>query len=249
MNNSDDDFLNFDLWFSLYKQNLSQEIADLLEKNAETINILFLHKKIMAEMIPALIELMEDQFIGFKDDKRPLIRKEFEEIAQTVCFNIPLQVNKLIKDQNAGKKVRKIYPDFEEFEEIIQNENKIYLIEESEHENFKRFTEKQWIAFRDERNAEEMEMHKELTARKFAFFGVLQKILIKYLPEIFDLNRDELIVYQTILTTEYWDYRSRCYHIEHFIDYGLPESDLKLPYSEYKKKAEEINNQRRLKGQ
>jgi hypothetical protein len=245
MNNSDNDEFNFDLWFSLNKQNLNQKIAGLLEKNAETINIVILHKKMMAEMIPALIELMELQFIGFKDEKRPLMRKEFEKIAQTVCFNIPLQVNKLIMDQKAGKKARKIYADFQEFEDIIQTENKLYLIEESERENFKEFTDKQWIAFRDERNAEEMEMHKENAARKFAFFGVLQKILIKYLPDIVNMNRDELIVYQTILTTEYWDYRSRCYHIEHFIDYGFPESDLKLPFREYMKKAEKINEQRR----
>jgi hypothetical protein len=247
MSNSDEDEINFDLWFSLNKDNLKPEIASMFEKSADTINILLMHRKVMNEMIPALIALMGRQFKGFTDEKRSLMRKEIETIAQTVCFYIPFQVFNLIKDQKAGKKVRDIYPDFEDFKNIVNNDNKPYLIEESDRSKYTMFTEERWIKFRDERNAEELEMTKEEAERKSAFINVIQTVLLKYLPEIVDLNRDELIVYLAILTTEYHSYRHQCYHIEHFIDHGFPESYLKLPFKEYMKKVDELNKKESTK--
>jgi hypothetical protein len=243
---SEEEEINFDLWFSLNKANLKPEFARIFENSADTINIVIMHRKVMNELIPALIALMGLQYKGFADEKRPLMRKEIEKIAETVCFYIPIEVNNLIKDQKAGKKVRDIYPDFKDFLDIVKDDNKPCLIEDSERSKYEGFTDEEWKEFRDERNAEELEITKEVAERKTAFIQVVQTILLKYLPDIENLNRDELIVYLAILNTEYKSYLHQCYHIEHFIEHGFPESYLKLPFREYMKKVDELNKNRKV---
>lgn len=108
------DNIDFEAWYHLNKSHYPPEFNVFIEDSYETFYFLInVYRKVMAQIIPALGELMEIQYPVFKTEKRPMVLEFISTIAATTGFSLLFRLYNLVQDQKKGIKVSEKYPYFE----------------------------------------------------------------------------------------------------------------------------------------
>lgn len=237
----DDEFSDNEIWF----RNNSDFFPPELRKNMELVmDMAMFHnrvfKKVMEELGPKLRKLMLKQYPLFQTETRPLVVNAIDDIANSIGNTLLFSLYGLVQDQKNGVDLREKYPDFDSWLELYVRPNQPHLLEISFYDDFPQLSYEQKKELVDEINEQDIEGSRLYESQKFEFFELIQKVVLKHYLALQELEGDGWNVYSIHVGMEYRMYCDDCCHIEHFIENKLPEEDIKLTFSEYMKKLDDI---------
>ena len=194
----------------------------------------------MSELEPAIHKLMLQQYPIIRGEIRPMVMEYINNAIKYVAHEFLMQLCMVVEDQKEGVKFSEKYEDFQSWVDFYGRPAEKPVV------NYEFFEEYPDIAatftqemkdefaietFENETNSFNIEerMMKE-------YYDIVQPIVLKYYKELDDLNYEGWIMYAVQIREVYEDYKYYCEHLDSFIDYGLEEEDINLPYKEYSDK-------------
>lgn len=243
---SDFDLINF---YHLNKSSLPPEFVAEFEKNYDSLY--FMSNVMMPffrDIHDPAYQLMMKQFPVFQKEKRPTLVKEMESICNVAGFDMILMLGKIMQLKAEGKSVIDAYAPFDQWVkdntfpkdtwEKVKNRERIEFGALNK-------TDEEWEEIKKEENHFRREEIKWIKRRRFEYMELLQNVMLTHFKGFEQLEAPELIVYSLYLRKEYEDYNDHCQIIEDFIDWGLPEEDYKLNFSEQLTKRVALGNEKR----
>lgn len=235
--------------YHLNKSSFPSEIVNIIEKNYNTFHFSFnVMIPFFSEAPAKVMELMMQQFPAFLKEKRPTLVKEMEAIADAAGVDLVRGLGALLQAKIERKTAREVFMPFDEW--VAGNtypEDSWEEVDDRDRMEFgaSDYSKKQWEKLKKKENAFRQKEMEWIKRRRFEFIDLLQKILLHYFKDFDLLDSDDLLVYSLLLRMEYEDYNNHCEIIEDFIDWGLPEEDYNLDYSEKMNKMIAMGNEKR----
>jgi hypothetical protein len=237
-------------WYIDYELLFHPEIREHVTDN--DVLIFMLHRRyqlLMKNLIPAIRQIMREQYSLIASEKRPLVLEKIEEIIQMIAEDVIFEMFNLEIGQSIGVNVREKYPELDKWVEFYGRPAKPEFIDESFREKVPWLTDEQWNKIKEEDMQETLDAFNWKTSRIFDFINAVQTVLFEYYPQLLNLNSDEWIIYAVILREAHTDYLISCEDLECFIEAGFPQEDIKLPYMEFREKIDEyLKNKWNIQG-
>ena len=220
--------------YHLNKSSLPPEVAAAFEKNYDFLYFTFNVSLPFITALPGKVhKLMMKQFPAFRKETRPSVLKELESITTAVGVELVIGLSGIIKNKSEGKTTRDYLAPFEEW---VKNnaypEDSWEEIKENERGNYGINSDEEWLKIKEEENLFHHFEFVWVKRSRFECIELLKNLLLTYFKGFEFLEAEDLIVYSILLRKEYEDYNEFCEEIEDFIDWGLPEDDMSLSFSE-----------------
>ena len=244
----DDDDLErseFEIWYDDNRNYFLRGATGIVEPSVE-IEAFYIgvYCPAMHDLMSAIRQLLVKQYPIIATESRPAVLQAIERRIEITGHTFLLYLFDLVQDQKEGINLPEKYPDFEKWRVAYRTLHKPYKFDESFFDQFPWLTDEQKNEFMEESRKEEEERFNWKDKRKYDFINMLQRIVLKYYKEIMDFEADQWIVYSSLITNEYAEYRIRFEHYVTFIEYEFPEEDLYISYSEFSKKFHQRFNER-----
>ncbi len=244
----DDDDLErseFEIWYDDNRNYFLRGATGIVEPSVE-IEAFYIgvYCPAMHDLMSAIRQLLVKQYPIITTESRPAVLQAIERRIEITGHTFLLYLFDLVQDQKEGINLPEKYPDFEKWRVAYRTLHKPYKFDESFFDQFPWLTDEQKNEFMEESRKEEEERFNWKDKRKYDFINMLQRIVLKYYKEIMDFEADQWIVYSSLITNEYVEYRIRFEHYVTFIEYEFPEEDLYISYSEFSKKFHQRFNER-----
>lgn len=238
----DDDIrTEYEEWFDCYYPYFPEELHvtgyDSLEVQCFYRSV---YCPLVKELVPAVRQLMEQQFPAIKKERRPAILKELDRIAGLSGRIFLIQLFELVYDENRGVNLREKYPLFDTWLGFYANPGKPYNMDNSFLDKLEFLTDEQKKELVEEIRREVQEAFDWKLNRRKAFYDIIQPLAFKYYKRILDIEPDSWIIYSVFIREEYETYEMLSDHIATFIQFEFPEEDLHIPYSEFSEKFKKI---------
>jgi len=243
----EDDFerSEFDWWYDDNNWYFRRGATEFVEPSLEDeLFYTSVYMPVMSELAPAVHKLIRYQYPVFETEHRPAVWEAIERVVQRTGHRFLLELYNLIRDQNEGVDLRTKYPDFEKWE---QRKKDTSYFSRTIFDSIAGLTEKQRSELYELIKDKFQDSYNWKDQRLYEFIDMIQPILFHYYPQVQELDADGWIVYFYLLRIEHTDYWLDFEHYVVFIDYGFEESDLYIPYAEFKQKFEEKYDERRNK--
>ncbi len=250
MFDDDDDDLErseFDCWYDDNNMYFRRGADAFVEPDLD-IELFYsnVYCKVMSELAPAVRKFIRYQYPVFETEYRPAVLDAIERIVLGTGHRFMLELYNLIQDQKEAVNLRGKYPDFEEWE---KRKKELRYFSRSIFNAIEGLTEKQKTDLYELAKDKFQESYNYKEQRLYEFIEMIQPILFQYYPVVQELNADGWIVYFHLLLIEHTDYRLDFEHYVTFINYDFEESDLNIPYAEFRKKFQEKFDERWKKEQ
>jgi len=221
-----DKFTDSEIWFENNKHFFPPGFKENMEMDMDTLSFYVqTYENTMEELRPQLRNLMMRQFPVLKTDTRQLALQAISELIENSGRFILFKLYSLMQDQKNGIDLRKKYPDFEDLLELHVRPHKPRSVDISLYDSIPQLSSERKKELADEFNKAEIRDIKRNERRKFYFFHLIQKCILKYYPEIQKLDEDGWSVYAIHVGMEYENYRDECIRIETFIKSGVTEEN------------------------
>ncbi|MBI5539028.1 MAG: hypothetical protein HY951_03150 [Bacteroidia bacterium] len=247
---SDDNLSAQEQWYNDYEILLHPEIREHV-KDSDVLILMLYHRYqlLVKHLIPAIRQVMLEQYPLITTEKRPLVLEKIEEIIEMTAEEVIFEMFNLEIGQSIGVNVREKYPEIDKWIDFYCRPAKPHFIDDSLRERMPWLTDEQWEKIKEEDRQETLETFNWERKRIFDFINALQSVFIEYYPQLLDLNSDEWVIYAVNVRESHTDYLERCEYIECFIEAGFPQEDIKLPYKELREKMDEyLKNKWNIKG-
>ena len=227
----DDDFFdsNFNLWFDSVESDLPNELATKPKDHvSDLLSFYRIYQAIIGPLTQGIYRMQQNQYPRFKEETRSNVTGKLAEFAQDTASAFLLNLFRLVYNQRCGINVREQYRYFDDYvKRYGRPEQPQFLGNEYRHAA-PHLTDEEWAERLRGINIEIQQEFEEENTPKVEFIDLLQSFVIGGYRALEELNPDEWIVYASILHNTYRQYLDRCWLIDSFIAYDLPESDLFL---------------------
>jgi len=227
----------FNTWFNTVEYNLPEELTSNSKDHASDLLIFYrVYNSTIDPLTLGVYQLMLKQYPLLRDEVRPRVVEEIKDIANERASSFLLELFNLVYGQKSGVNIRENYTPFEDYiEDYGRPPQPQFLGDEYRHAAIN-LTDEEWAERIKNINIGIQEEFDEENIPRVEFIDRLQSIVMSHYSELENLNPDEWIIYAMILHNEYSEFLDRCWLIDSFISYHLPESDLNLPSYDLEKK-------------
>ena len=243
----EEEFYDYEIWFGHHIDYFDPEFIKTQEVRF-SMNLFrqLTCKEAMDELRPNLRRLMHKQFPLFSTETRPLVVKELDKIIQYtgmhLLYSLFLEV---LHQKGKTNNINERFPDLNSWLELYARPKEPNLIDVSTYDDFPTISMEDKQELVETINKETIDNCKEYESRRFEFFDLVQNVIFKHYPNIQILEGDGWSVFGILIGIEYQYFRDSCYHINNFIEAGLPEEDILLDWSEYMEKLYKANSAKR----
>ncbi|HJV77644.1 MAG TPA: hypothetical protein VJ602_04615 [Paludibacter sp.] len=244
-NDNDDDlgFSEFEIWYDDNFGYFKRGAENFFEPD---LDVEFFYTSIytpfMAELPHAIRKLITKHYPIIDTECRPAVLEAIERKIKISGHSFLLQLYDLMQDKKEGINLREKYPDFEKWE---QRNRESEVINRSVFESIEGLTAKQKDELYELAKREFPESYNYKDQRRYEFIELFQPVVFRHYPAIQELDSDGWVVYNYLLTIEHTEFRLRFEYFDEFIEYGFPEEDLYIPYSEFHSKLMQKFDERR----
>lgn len=190
----------------------------------------------MRDLKKPIKQLVDKQFPFIAQEHRPQVLAQINADIDWIGHEFILFLYNAVSFLKTEKDIHEIYPDFDEWAKTTANYRKPHYIDASIFIRTEGITEEiiqEVIA----ESIIESDLQFEFEDKpRSEFYNIVQNIVFKYYPDLFDMNKDGWMLFEFFLYGEYMSYQLNFEHYDSFIEYGLDVEDLDLPYEEYRKK-------------
>ena len=248
-NDYDDIFdSDFNNWFYLVEPDLPKELALHSKDHAnDLIPFYRVYSAIIGPLTQGIYQLLQKQYPRFREETRAHVISRLAQIARDTASSLLLELFKLIYNQACGVNIREIHTHFDNYVKHYGRPGQPQFIGNEYRYTAPGLTDEEWAERLKEINNEIQQEFDDENTPKVEFIDLLQSFVIGGYPALEDLNPDEWILYGSILHYEFREYQDRCWLIDSFIAYNLPESDLSLSNFDLEKKIVALRDAERAK--
>ena len=227
----------FNTWFNSVEFDLPEELTSNSKDHAIDLLIFYrVYCSIIGPLTLGVYQLMLKQYPLLQDEIRPRVVEHIRNNANDTASLFLIALFRLVYGQKSGVNVREKYINFDNYLKSYARPPQPMIMGDEYRYAAIDLTDEEWEQRKKEINIENQEEFDEENIPRVEFIDRLQSIVMSRYSELENLNPDEWIIYALILHNEYRKYQDRCWLIDSFIAYDLPESDLNLPSYDLEKK-------------
>jgi len=146
-------------------------------------------------------------------------------------FTLEKMLSDIKEDVKPGDK----YTKLEQWREFYCKPQKPMTLSDKEREYRNYLSDEEWNKDREEENRKLLIFHQWEEKRKAEYYDVVQPLIFKYLPELYDIEDDYWVLYAVAVRDLYEEWKILCERPEIIIDYDMPLESVNMSSEEFQK--------------
>lgn len=194
------------------------------------------YKPFMRDLKKPLRQLVENHYPHIGSEHRPEVLTKIDSDIDWTGHEFILFLRNANEFLKTGKDIHEMYPDYDSWVETIATYRKPHYLDLSFLQKTEGITDEIIQTIEAESIVESNELFEFEEKPRSEFYKLVQNIIFKYYPELFDMSKDGWTLFEYFMHGEYINYQLNFEHLDSFIEYNLDIEDLDLPYMAYMEK-------------
>jgi hypothetical protein len=185
-------------------------------------------KKFQNQLVPQLYKLMLQQNEDIKTViAHPMMLNHITNSNILNATRLIWTMDKMCTQYKEGINIKEVYPKLDGWREFYCRPSKPDIFEEKRAQR-SYMSDEEWDKFKDEENRKMVAYHKWTERRRTEYFDIVQPLLLKYLPDLNNIEGDYWVTYAVNIRDIYEEWKVMCEDIEVMVNYEMPPEMLNL---------------------